>query len=111
MNVLANPTAAPIPLSRGVAAYCAAGAVVLLALICPVAFTYGDWSPALAWLLTFGPGALVVSQAYRSRNPQQSLAFMLISTMFRFAVAAGGGLAVIWLIPTIPRNVFLVWLA
>jgi hypothetical protein len=111
MNVLTDSKAAPATSLRGIAPYCVAAVVVLLVLVCPAAYSQGDWSLALAWLLTFGPGALVISQARSFRDPLQSLTFVLVSTLFRFAVAAGGGLAAIWLIPAISRNVFLVWLA
>lgn len=101
--------ATPAPV-QGVGAYLAVAAVALLLLACPVAVGSGDWSPVLAWLLTFVPGALIVSQAARFHDPKQAIPYMLLSTMFRFAVAGGGGLLVIWLVPSVSRTAFLLWL-
>lgn len=109
MNALGKLLDAASSRFQGIGAYLALSLIVLFVAACP-AIASGDWSSVLAWALTFIPGILIVWLAARFRHPDQAMPFMLLSMMFRFAVAAGGGLLALWLIPSIPRTVFLLWL-
>ena len=62
----------------------------LLAVACPVAVSTGEWGVLAAWALTFLPGVFIVLQAYRCRDPRQSMPMTFFSMMFRVAAVLEG---------------------
>jgi hypothetical protein len=110
MTMIGKPQDVTLGLLRGAAVYGTVAGIALFVLACPVAMSTSDWGPVIAWGLTFGPGALIVSQAWRFRDPSQATPFVVLSTLLRVALAAGGGLVILQLVPAIPRRAFLVWL-
>lgn len=83
----------------------------LVALAVPARMAGSGWGPVLAWVLTFVPGAAVVAMSHRFHDSRRSLEFVLLSTMFRMATAGAGAALVLWVMPTLVREQFLIWLA
>lgn len=111
MNASPTSTAAPTSRFRGCGTYAVAASVVLLALAAPVTAWSGEAGPVLAWLLTFVPGAIVMALATSFQDSRRAVSFVILSTILRMGVAAGGGFVVLRLLPALPRNPFLFWLA
>lgn len=95
---------------QGSRVYGTVASVALLALACPAAAICGDFSPIIAWVLTFGPGAVVISLASLFHDARHALTFVLASTAIRLGIAGLGALAVLAVWPSLPRNAFLFWL-
>ena len=102
--------AAPGRFGRG-RTYAVASFVALLTLACPAAAICGDFSPVIAWGLTFGPGAIVVALVPQFHDSRRAMMFILLSTALRLCVAGLGAFVVLWIWPSLPRDAFLLWLA
>lgn len=96
---------------RGSVAFLLVSIVVLLVAAVPAALGTDDWGPVVAWVLTFVPGAAIVSQARRFSDSRQSMPYMFFSMVLRLVVSFGGGLLAVQLVPALPRTPFLLWLA
>ncbi len=110
MNLSAKPFDALATRFGGSGAYGIASSVVLLSLACPVTAWSGDVSPIIAWGLTFIPGAAVLLVASSFQDARKAVSFVMFSMIFRLAIAGLGGLTVVHYMPSISREVFLLWL-